>query len=147
MYLLRQVLELNYMKWGKKMDAVLIQTYTSLGLQVSLILASLLFRKKIVTKIAGSREAWLGTGVQDDDYNALIKICSNGWVGIIVAYIAVQFFAIIYLAPPETTFSTLGTIAPIILLFTAFITIMYNCAKWGKLLRKIKTHKLTTVDA
>lgn len=129
------------------MDAVLIQTYMSLGLQVSLVLASLVFRKKIVTKIAGGREAWLGTGAQDDDYNALIKICSDGWVGIIVAYIAVQFFAIIYLAPPETTFSILVTTTPIILLFTAFMTIMYNCAKWGKLLRKIKTQKLTAVNA
>ena len=129
------------------MDAVLIQNYMSLGLQVSLVLASLVFRKKIVTKIAGSREAWLGTGVQDDDYNALIKICSNGWVGIIIAYIAAQFFAIIYLAPPETTFSTLVTTTPIILLLTSFMTIMYNCAKWGKLLRKIKTQKLTTVNA
>ena len=129
------------------MNEVLIKTYMGLGVQVFLILAALVFRKKIVTKVVGSRDIWLQAGIQDDVYNAMIKICSDGWVGIIFAYIAAQFFGIIYLAPPETTIPTLVIATAVIFFFMSFITIMYNCAKWGKLLRTIKTQKLDTVDS
>ncbi|MBO6225933.1 MAG: hypothetical protein J6N72_10910 [Psychrobacter sp.] len=128
------------------MDSSLVVLYINVGLQLTVILGLLLFRRRIVAKIVGSREDWIKSGVKDYRYNSMIKIFSNGWVGLVIALYSGPILVTMKYASVDVTFAQSSVVFIGGIFFLGFVLIIISSFKWGTLLKEIKKDKLATIS-